>query len=203
MPSNEKRVSWPQSGHHCWQSARQTTVKYYGSIFGEPNRLALTPNCRSVIDLASNAGLATLAPRPTRGSRRAPRGQRGLVTARGWYCPQSLRLPLRLVAPAPRLGRDLYGLGRHWPPLMRLSGARSSVPPPSASPPSLRPLKIPSLLPSRLRALGRSPWRTSAFPPLSLPATRRPLPLSPPSRFALLPPLRSLRSLPVGFSFRP
>ena len=42
MPFNEERVSWPQSGHHCWQSASQTTVKYYGSIFGEPNRLART-----------------------------------------------------------------------------------------------------------------------------------------------------------------
>ena len=42
MPFNEERVSWPQSGHHCWHSACQTTVKYYGSIFGEPNRLART-----------------------------------------------------------------------------------------------------------------------------------------------------------------
>lgn len=42
MPFDEERVSWPQSGHRYWQSASQTTVKYYGSIFGEPNRLART-----------------------------------------------------------------------------------------------------------------------------------------------------------------
>ena len=42
MPFNEEGVSWPQSGHHYCPSACQTTVKYYGSIFGEPNRLART-----------------------------------------------------------------------------------------------------------------------------------------------------------------
>lgn len=60
MPFNEERVSWPRSGHQCCQSACQTTVKYYGSIFGEPNRLA--PTLTAVASqLWRHTRLATLA----------------------------------------------------------------------------------------------------------------------------------------------
>lgn len=118
-------------------------------------------------------------------------------------CPHSLRLPLLLVAPAPGLGRGLWGWGRRWPPLIRLGVARSSATPPGRPPSSLRALMFVAPLPARCRAFGKAPCPTSAFPTLSLPAARRPSPLSPPSRSALLPPLRSLRSLPGGYSFRP
>lgn len=60
MPFNEVRVSWPQSGHNCYPSACQTTVKYYGSIFGEPNTLA--PTLTAVASqLWRTTRLATLA----------------------------------------------------------------------------------------------------------------------------------------------
>lgn len=113
MPFNEERVSWPQSGHTCWQSARQTTVKYYGSIFGEPNRLAHTltavasqiwrsfyrvtggaVHCRRGVGGALRGLMAAGRPRP-----RARREVWGVLAPRGGRV-----LAFRCGAPFPRGG---------------------------------------------------------------------------------------------------
>ncbi len=95
MPFNEERVSWPHRGHHYCPSACQTTVKYYGSIFGKPNRLA--PTLTAVASqLWRPTRLATLAEaNPLRAS---------LRSALANHCPAHAPLVLarRLLRRAPR-----------------------------------------------------------------------------------------------------
>ena len=223
MPFNEEGVSWPRSGHHYWQSACQTTVKYYGSIFGKPNRLA--PTLTAVASqLWRPTRLATLAEAnplraPLRSAlanhcpahaplvlarrllRRAPRAA-ALRPYRFEANPPRVSLaPLakpaprrcgRCVSPRARSTHNREGAflwwrlasGRRAPLRSLVRAARPSSP---RAPCGRGSLRFVGAFASRSRL------RRCAFRP-----ARRPSPLSPPSRFALLPPLRSLRSLPGG-----
>lgn len=110
MPFNEERVSWPHRGHLYCPSACQTTVKYYGSIFGETNILATTltavasqlwrPTRLATLAEANAArvSLATLAnPAPS---------QPVIATGIARYARESLRSP-KPTRCAPPFGRRL------------------------------------------------------------------------------------------------
>lgn len=203
MPFNEVRVSWPQSGHHYYPSDCQTTVKYYGSIFGEPNRLPHTLTAVAS-QIWRPTRLATLAeslpaPPPSPLAFRPPPPSR-VPAGGGWRRRRSAR-PRRPPSP-PRLA------------------------PPARPPPA-------SLRPSLLRARGARPWRgrrpsgasgggrprwalapAAPRPPAAVaPAApvltrgtfraRRPPPLLPALRSLRSPPGRSVAGGGFGRAFRP
>lgn len=175
MPFNEEGVSWPLCGHHGWQSASQTTVKYYGSIFGRPNRLA-----RTLTAVASQLWRPTRLSTLAESTRFAPPfGRRSRImrplcvssrplhaqTERGHTCGGG---SLRVAAlPSARL----FG------PLVRrvlAPRARAEISSPSLPEGALRPLSV---------CRGNNPPRVGLGP------------LPPPP---VPPPLRSLRSLSGG-----
>lgn len=149
MPFNEVRVSWPHRGHHYYPTDCQTTVKYYGSIFGEPNRLprTLTAVASQIWRPTRLATLAEANPRRVSLATLANPAARPPVFATGIarYARESLRSPSHCppLPPPPLLSAPLPP-----PACPRWVGGGAGVPPapaarrprPASRPPPVRPL---------------------------------------------------------------